>query len=189
MVYNCLKYIRSFVYPTTCVLCGAEATRELDLCAPCRKALPLNTPCCRKCALPLPLDIPGGVCGSCLTTPPAYDLCIAPLRYQPPIDYLVRGFKFQQKLGLGKVLGELLWTELANRHLDRPELIVPVPLHPERLRQRGYNQALELSRLLSKRLQVQLDYRSCARIRTTPHQAALGKTGRVANVRGAFRLH
>lgn len=111
-----------------------------------------------------------------------------PLHYAPPVDYLLQQMKFHQKLDLVPLLAGFIVDEVTQREGDMPELIVPVPMHRVRLRQRGYNQALELARELSKRLGIPLDWRSCRRQRHTVAQTSLQGKERRKNLRGAFAL-
>lgn len=128
------------------------------------------------------------LCGQCLNHPPPFDAARAPLLYRPPLDWLVQGYKFNQRLAPGRLLGELLARHLAQEVAAMPELIVPVPLHPARLRQRGYNQALELARPLARRFDVPLARGLVRRTRATATQSLLAAEERRRNVRGAFAL-
>lgn len=100
---------------------------------------------------------------------------------------LIRGLKFHQQLANARVLVQLMLPSLEALN-DRPDLILPVPLHPERLRERGFNQSLELARHLGKTLNIPVDTKSCERIKATLPQSGLGKKERKKNVRGAFAL-
>jgi len=173
------------LYPPTCLLCGAPGTDDLDLCPGCLRALPWNLSACRSCAAPLALP---GTCGQCLNHPPAFDAALTPLLYRPPLDWLVQGFKFNRRLAPGRLLGELLARHVEREVTSLPELIVPVPLHPARLRERGYNQALELARPLSRRVGVPLAPGLVRRSRATATQSLLAADERRRNVRGAFQL-
>jgi ComF family protein len=183
MVYSCLKKLQSLVYPPTCLLCGADGHRGLDLCAGCLADLPRIQRGCPRCGLPLPDRAP--VCGECQRRPPPFDACHAPLIYAPPVDELIGRFKFHGDLTAGRLLGELL-AEALHTAPDPPGAIVPVPLHPRRLRERGYNQALELARVVARRLHIPLAADACRRVLATRHQADLDRGERRRNVRGAF---
>lgn len=189
MVYNWLKNIQAHLFRHTCVLCQGPGIGERDLCGSCLGDLPINDRPCRRCAIPLP---PGAdhdsLCGRCQRTPPAYHAAFAPFQYGPPLDHLLQGLKFHGKLQFARLLGELMAEHLAQRTDPLPELIIPVPLHPSRLRERGFNQALELARFAAKRLGVPVDYRSGERIRATAAQSSLRRKERRANVKGAFRV-
>lgn len=177
----------STLFPPVCVLCGAPGHEGRDLCAGCWADLPHNRPCCQRCALPLDTGA-GEICGACLHSPPPFAVCHAPFRYEDPIAALVSGAKFHGRLNLARMLGESLGVFLAEREADRPGVIIPMPLHPGRLRQRGYNQALELARPVSRALRIPIDARCCTRTRATAPQVGLEMGARRRNVRGAFQV-
>ncbi|MBK7953146.1 MAG: ComF family protein [Candidatus Accumulibacter sp.] len=163
-----------------CLLCGARSAASL-LCRACEADLPrLPMPCCARCALP---SSHGEVCGRCLARPPHYDATFAAFRYGFPIDKLVQAFKYGHRLALASYFGRQLALLTDSATAD---LIIPLPLHRLRLRERGFNQALELARPLSKAWRVPIDARSCRRIRHTAAQADLPWRERASNVRGAF---
>lgn len=170
--------------PWRCLLCGAPGADGMDLCEPCAKEMPRNRACCSRCALPLPL--PAVACGQCLRREPPWDAAWAPFRYGWPLDRLETRFKFGDDLAAGRTLAALWRDEPAPPVL--PDLIVPVPLHRSRLRQRGYNQALELARPLAARLRVPLGHDVLVRTRDTSAQTELDRAARRRNVRGAFHL-
>lgn len=175
------------LYPPTCVLCGAPGHAGLDLCPGCLADMPHNLSGCSRCALPLP---PGtdGLCGACARRPPPFLVCRTAFLYEDPLPMLVGGAKFRSRLNLARLLGQCLALALRRAGDDPPGLIIPVPLHPARLRERGYNQALEVARPVSRALGVAIDTRCCARAHATPPQAGLEKQARRRNVRGAFQV-
>ena len=166
--------------PQDCVLCGAGSGNSL-LCRDCEQDLPLLASArCPRCALPTPQ---GEVCGRCLAKPPHYDAAAAVYRYAFPVDRLLQAFKYGHRLALGKWFGEKM-AALADGH--GCDLIVPMPLFPARLRERGFNQALELARPVSRHTGIPLDAASCRRVRPTRTQADLPWRERAGNVRAAF---
>lgn len=165
--------------PLPCWLCGAETARG-QLCAPCVDELPwLPNRRCEICALPL---ASGRVCGACLDHPPRFDCVEAALAYQFPVDALVRAFKYGGRLALGRVLGGLL----ASRVAGQVDAIVPMPLASARLAERGYNQALEMARVVSAVTGIPLLPDACRKVTDTPPQASLPWKERARNVRRAF---
>lgn len=178
--------VQQWWLPTHCVLCGAAGDAR-DLCAACRADLPRAAHSCQRCALPLPVD---GTCGRCQRHPFPFTHAVAGFLYKPPFDSLIVQLKFGRRLALSRLLGELLvetWqTALsAGISVDR---IVPVPLHPARLRERGYNQALELARPLARTWGVPLDAYCAERVRATVPQSDLPAKRRRSNIKGAFRV-
>jgi ComF family protein len=188
------QYIQSISHwflPPTCVLCGALAHRPRDLCAGCEADLPLAVLGCYQCGQPA--GSPQARCGDCLQNPPSYDRLFALCYYQSPIIRLITGLKFHKQLGYAQLFGELLAERLKNTYTSlssgMPEVLIPVPLHPERLRERGYNQALELARPIAKQFKIPLDIYSCKRIRPTAHQMHVPAAERDKNVRQAFTVN
>ncbi|MFN2308278.1 MAG: phosphoribosyltransferase family protein [Gammaproteobacteria bacterium] len=188
MVYNWLDGLRQRWLPGHCILCQAADPSGLHLCHDCRADLPWLAPGCPRCALPTP--VPGQPCGACQARPPAFDSSTALFRYAAPLDTLVQQLKFGQGLHLARLFAALLGEHLAERPADapRPDAILPVPLHPQRQRVRGFNQALEIARPLARRLGCRLEATACVRERATPSQTRLHAAQRRRNLRGAFRL-
>nr|WP_041603851.1 ComF family protein [Thioflavicoccus mobilis] len=178
-----------WLLPPTCALCGATGLPGLDLCAGCLAELPHNRVACSRCAQPLsPGQVDGATCGSCQRHPPPFAAAHAAFRYEGPLHTLVAGAKFRGRTNLVRLLGTCLLRALVEQGAARPELIVPVPLHTARLRERGYNQALEIARVPGRALGLPIDVRSCARVRATAPQMGLERAARRRNVRGAFRV-
>jgi ComF family protein len=195
MVYKFLKRALALAFPFNCTVCGQGAGTEaaMDLCAPCRGRLPRLERACLHCANPLAAGDAGSrdvvlLCGRCLHKPPHFQRSHCAFLYGEPISWLLHGLKYHQRLAGIPVLSELLLEHLRSQVLQWPELIVPMPLHPARLRRRGYNQALELARPLARELGIPLAAGICARVRDTPPQSELPASRRAANVRNAFRL-
>ena len=167
--------------PPRCLVCDEAGSRGQDLCVACRGAMPFNRVACRRCALPLPAH---GTCGPCLRSPPPFAASTAALVYRFPADQLLPRFKFHGDLAAGRLLSQLMVEALAE--VPRPGALVPVPLHPSRLRQRGYDQALELARPLARAFGLPLCSESLQRVRLTAPQSELDAASRRHNVRSAF---
>ena len=164
-----------------CWLCGAASPHALA-CAPCAQALPRATAACPRCALPMPTP---DLCGPCLRRPPPFESSIAAFDYRFPVDRLVQRFKFSGDLAAGRWLA----LQLAQRavHAPRPQLLVAPPLTRARLTSRGFNQALEIARVVGSELGVPTVPRALARVRETAPQPGLGGRARRENLRDAFR--
>jgi len=180
-----LSAARTWLLPPLCLLCGAAGSDGRDLCAACSADLPPNDRACSGCALPLAASRTGP-CGTCLTRPRAFDRAFAPFRYRPPLDRLIHGLKFDGRLSHARLLGDLFADRLAARGAPWPDCIIPVPLHPLRLRERGFNQALELARASARRLRIPLAREGLRRIRHTTPQTRLDARQRRTNPLGAF---
>ena len=170
------------VWPGRCLLCGTGAARGYDLCVPCAAALPWARLGCPRCALPLSSPAPS--CGRCLQKAPLLDAVLAAFAYRPPVDRLLPRLKFHGDLAAGRLLAGAMAVALADA--PRPQALVPVPLAPARLRQRGYDQALELARPLARALELPLVPAALRRVRDTEPQSRLDAVGRRRNLRGAF---
>lgn len=182
-----LRRFEKLLLPPLCLLCGAAGARDRDLCAGCAADLPARDAACPQCALPL-ADGPGARCRDCQRQPPSFDRAFAPYRYRPPVAYLIHGLKYHSRLSHARLLGELLADALAERAGSWPDCIVPVPLHPSRLRERGFNQALELARPAARRYGLPLLVEGLRRVRPTVPQTGLDARRRHTNLRGAFAV-
>ena len=167
-----------------CALCG-QRCGDLGLCPGCVADLPFQGPACRRCALPLPA---GEVCGACLAAPPSHDEAVAIFSYAPPVDAMIQRLKFGGDLAYARTLGKIMAIELERRAVCRPQMIIPVPLHPARLVARGFNQAVELARPVAERFGIPLARTACVRTRATAEQSRLSAAERRSNVRNAFRV-
>lgn len=179
----------SWLFPATCPACLGKGEPGVDLCRACLAELPLAGDSCALCAGETAQgSAPGTVCGRCLADPPAFDRAFAAFPYAPPIDELIRGLKFAGRLHCARPLGALFAARVIHAGERLPDCFLPVPLHPVRLRRRGFNQSLEITRTLSRRLGVPFDAHALKRIRAGVPQTALPAKQRLKNPRGAFAL-
>ena len=168
-----------------CLACGEPGQGGLDLCATCRALLPWNQDACRQCGIGL--SAAGhSHCGACRLDPPPFTHAFCPLHYRFPVDRLLPGFKFHGDLAAGALLATLMQWPMDPG--DKPQALVPVPLHRSRLRVRGYDQALELARALGRGVGVPVAADALVRHRATQPQTELGAADRQHNVRDAFAL-
>lgn len=175
-----------------CPLCRCPTEGAGGLCLLCRADLPWLGHACRRCALPLPIAA-GDTCGPCLRRPSPVERSLCALRYEVPVGGLVSGFKFHRDLAAGAALADLLVQVVQARtgpDADNPvpDAIVPVPLHPRRLRRRGYNQAAELAKPLAELLQRPLLTAAVERRLDTADQIGLSALQRRRNLRKAFAV-
>lgn len=184
VVYSWINNIQALIYPPRCALCDAPGAAGLDLCPDCRDELPWLAHACQHCAVPLPAAAPA-VCPDCRRRPPAFDAGAAALRYESPADWLVLRLKYQRHLSHARILGRLLAER--SQPLPRPDALLPVPLHPDRRRERGFNQSAEIAAATGAALGIPVYPRLARRERATKRQADLPARRRRANVRGAFR--
>ncbi len=188
MVNDWLKSAQFRLFPSVCTLCHAPGLPRLDLCDGCRRDLPYIGQHCQQCAMPL-IGAGQRVCGQCLQQPPRYDRVICPFVYRRPVSNLLHLLKFNHRLQHARLLSELFLAHLHQHEWGAIEAILPVPLHRGRVRERGYNQALELAAPVAKRLDLPLLTQACARVRATDPQTALDAAHRRRNIKGAFQLN
>jgi ComF family protein len=165
-----------------CAVC--QTTSHESLCEGCQSLLkPPENPC-QICAKPL--NQAGGVCGECRSEPPAFSHTHCAAIYQAPVDKWVQQLKFGERLDRARIMGETLAQLLTDVNNSIP--IIPVPLHPKRLRKRGYNQAFEIAKIICKQQNRPLLSDVLVRIKNTEMQAELHEKQRAANVRAAFQV-
>ncbi len=178
------RYFHQFILPQSCFLCGDSSTQTL--CTACLADLPYhnhNIASCIYCAETLETE---GVCSKCQTQSPPYTKTQAIFSYIYPIDKLIIAAKFDQNLAVLNLLGKVMAQHLIIE--PRPDILIPVPLHAKRLRQRGYNQSLELAKPITKQTGIPLDYKACKRIKNTRPQSSLSAKQRQNNLVGAFSV-
>ena len=176
------EQLYSNLLPIPCRLCGVSCQHHA-LCDACINDLPLLGHACPRCAMPTPHS---QLCGRCLNKPPQQDFSFSLFHYQEPIKGLIADFKYHDKLYLGQLFAHLMTKPLSHRHL--PQLLIPIPLHSKRLRQRGYNQSLELAKALSKSLKIPISNQFLTRTKNTAPQASLPFEQRKNNIQHAFSL-
>ncbi len=165
-----------------CAVC--QTPSQQSLCTGCQSLLePPENPC-QICAKPL--NQPNGVCGECRADPPAFSQTYCATIYQAPVDHWVQQLKFGERLDRARIMAEALVDLLIEVNNSVP--IIPVPLHPKRLRKRGYNQAYEIAKIICKQQNRPLLSDVLIRIKNTEMQAELHEKQRKANVRAAFKV-
>lgn len=143
---------------------------------------------CPRCGVPLSqVGCSARLCGQCQKRLPEFEKTEAVLVYQRPAPYLIQALKFNARYPCARLLGTLL-AEKVCALSDRPQQILPVPLHPKRYRQRGFNQAIEIARPVSRILNIPLNLSSCQRTRNTTPQTQLSGAQRNRNMKDAFSI-
>ncbi len=190
MVYL-LKKMANWLMPHRCILCKNTTHRPYDLCLPCDKQLPILKHYCTRCANILPLKEQIPMCGHCLQHQPPFDETHGLFSYQPPIPKLILDLKFHHALTHAKLFGELLAEKILQEWYKKEELpnaIIPIPLHRDRLKERGFNQATEIARPIAKALKLPLILHGITRIKPTNPQATLSAQARKNNIKNAFLI-
>ena len=186
---NWLKYNLFGPVLGQCLFCLEPTSNQYSLCEHCESALPDNKLHCLICSSPIPLtqaDQPALICGQCQKNPPSYNTSLIPFLYTSPLKQSIAALKFHRNLSYVPLLAYIFIRALKSRQSKMPECILPVPLHPKRLQQRGFNQALELLSIISTQLGIPLDYSLCQRNKDTPFQSGLSAKQRKQNLRNAF---
>lgn len=173
-------------WPRLCELCRGWSSQSL--CADCLAQLAPAQPRCLGCALPLGAE--GLRCGDCVREPWPFTHCVAMADYQYPWDELITGFKFRGRVDLAAPLAQALVhalvPALVRQRAPTVNLVLPVPLNPTRLAERGHNQAWEIARRVAATLGLPGDARSLLRLRDTAHQVGLSRSQRASNLKDAF---
>lgn len=177
------------LFPLPCCLCHLNSNNRYNLCAYCAESLPWQQQTCRTCALTLTPQASSSLCGACLKRPPPIDYLHAAFNYEPPLLQLIYQFKFGRSLDIGLVLTRALYHALQKKRLDTlPDCLIPMPLHKKRLRERGYNQAVEIAKPLGRWLHIPVKLHACRRIKATAPQTLIATKDRKANLKGAFAV-
>lgn len=166
-----------------CLLCLQPAQTRC-LCVGCLQDLPWQGRACTGCALALPDEGTEERCVDCQQNPPRWQSAHAVFQYQFPIDRLIAAFKYHHQLALTDFFAELMSAQLTPPHGET--LLVPVPLHPDRLRLRGYDQTLLLTRAISQYTGLPYRAQMLCRTRDTIMQKQLHREARQENLAGAF---
>lgn len=194
---NLLGKLVDIIYPPQCPICREflqendlnRGDRGISFCRACYGDFRrIASPLCPICGSPFASEVKEDhLCEDCLRKRPPYEIARAPYIYNGAVLTAIHRFKYGSKSLLADPLG-LLLTQYAENWVRKQDsvLIMPVPLHPRRLRERGFNQSLLLARPVAKKLHAELDFLSLRRVRYTSPQTGLRKEERRKNVRGAF---
>lgn len=181
-----------FLFPPLCHICRSfiAGAGKLHICPTCREQLPpVISPFCTICGIPFAGTGDDHICSRCLSDPPYFETARAHLLYEGAARDMIHSFKYQYKTHLRRPLALLTLEGLANFITDqKPDVIVPVPLHRSRLRSRGFNQAVLLGTVFSAQLSIPMLVNGLARIRQTEPQIELSADQRKDNVKGAFAI-
>ena len=193
MLNSLLTGLCDLIFPRHCLICRQYHPRTAHdpVCPSCQSNLPWNTPpFCLRCSRHLDVVSAEGLCPSCRNHPPRFDEAWTILHYEGTARDILKRFKFHNKTSLRRTFKTLLAHFIARHDLVFPAnaIIVPMPLHPLRLRERGYNQAGLLAESVAQLLSLPLAADILERVRHTPRQSELGAKERWTNIKGAFRI-
>lgn len=192
---NILRSFIDIIYPPRCCLCrkflNSNSAHSDHFCNDCLNDFPkIEPPLCTICGISFVSQVEEDhLCERCIRKRPFYDSLRAPYVYEHGIMDAIHQLKYTGKSHLANSLG-LLLTSFAGKWLGNTKgmLIVPVPLHPKRLRERGFNQSLLLAKVMNPLLETELDFLSLRRVLYTKAQTGLKFKEREKNVRRAFEL-
>jgi ComF family protein len=178
------------LYPPACGGCAAPLARDDGLCANCFSLLrPISAPLCPVLGLPFDADPgPGALSAEAIADPPPFDRARAAVHYGELAGTLVSRLKYGDRPELAGLCGRLMAAAGRDFWAEDP-VLVPVPLHPSRLRFRRYNQSLLLAQAVGRIAKQRIDPHLVSRQRKTRQQVGLSGDGRLRNVQGAFALH
>ena len=194
MVYKFLSNIQSHL-PSICLSCQQRSHFPGRLCEVCNHLIGQNmiqqaSQSCIKCALQLSPDNPMlAACAQCQQQAPRFQRCVSATQYNPVTAILINQLKHRHKLGAANCIADFMHSAIKQRyqHLTTQiDLIIAMPLHNARLQQRGFNQALEISKCLSRTLAIPYNLNACKKIIHTAPQQELDMKQRQANLRHAF---
>jgi ComF family protein len=187
-----LKTALKLLFPRICCFCSSELPQsDIDLCMDCKVSLPFVEDRCYRCGLRLEKENEAIICESCQNKAPAFSRLCSLFSYDPPVNRLVTGLKFNKQLAYGRILSELLLEAVETnwyKNATLPQAIIPVPLHKKRLRARGYNQVMELLRSFRKQNKIPVLHQQCWRSRQTKKQSGLNAEARRHNLKDAFQV-
>ncbi len=185
--------LADLVFPPSCAGCASvlEVRRPLPFCPSCIGLVRrINSPLCSTCGAPFATEAgEDHLCGECAIAPPPFQLARSWARYETHVMTAIHQFKYQGKFFWGKILGQVMAeATYPGFNFADYSLVLPVPLHPRRLRERGFNQSLLLARLIASFHRLRLDLTGLQRIVHTAEQTKLGREEREKNVRRAFAV-
>jgi competence protein ComFC len=189
--FDRLGAIASLLYPPACVICRASVRAGAYLCDQCdAKVVRIVSPFCQKCSEPFEGAITSEfTCANCAHRTIHFEAAVAAYRSRGIVRQIIHDFKYGHQIYLRQPVGRWLRAALDDARLRhcRFDIIIPVPLHPTRQRERGFNQASLLAELLSAEVSIPSKL-LLERVRYTTTQTALDRAERMENLYNAFRL-
>lgn len=191
---NVLSALAALCFPPLCVTCGDLLLKEppdSPFCETCFRLITLTAgPLCTRCGAPFAAaGASSHLCGECVTRPPAYSRARTVGAFKGPLLEAIHLFKYRKHMPAGELLGTMMarWTydSLSIADYDR---IIPVPLHPAKLKERGFNQSLVLARQIARLFALPVDVSSLKKVTPGHPQVGLGRDQRRKNVRGTFAV-
>jgi ComF family protein len=199
VVSSSFRWLLDLIFPPRCPICQTIVSASENgriICSACKKDIkPIQPPYCPRCGLPYyPSEEDGGeekshLCGSCLQEQRYFEIHRTCALYEGALKEAIHRFKYGGVFSLVRIFGDLLQSTLTTLTQDYSvDVMVPVPLHIRRLRERGFNQALLLAKELNTRTGIPYAERALKKVKDTSVQIALKKKERKKNLKGAFQV-
>ncbi|NLZ17757.1 MAG: ComF family protein [Desulfobulbaceae bacterium] len=185
-----LHALADLFFPPQCLGCSTALTASISplVCPTCQEFLPwIKAPLCTWCGAPFQVGS-SHLCGACMARPPAFTLARSLFRYEGLIRDAIVSLKFQGDMALLPSLEVLCRQSALYADFSEPDFIIPVPLHPLRLQERGFNQALRFAQACFPQWRRKLAPFLLVRTVHTPPQTSLGGSARRCNLQGAFTI-
>ena len=185
-LYKQLAQLKNWLFPDTCYSCAEELQQESSsFCTDCLASLPYLDEACHRCGEPLFHG--DSACGKCISRQPTFDQCFCPFIYEDPIKKKIQELKFSDYPKNLAMIADLFLQELDAKKIAIPEAVISVPMHPKKLRGRGFNQSYELAKAIAKRLDIPLLYDHIQKSKDTPKQTSQTFKQRRKNLFKSFR--
>jgi ComF family protein len=195
MTAKILARFLELIYPPKCHICQrfliGDRGEDVHICTECLESLVrITSPLCPSCGIPFVSRVEEDhLCGDCIRKRPHFNALAAPFLYEGGIMDAIHQIKYNGKTHIAGSVGEHAAFLAKERFGDTKDfLMIPVPLHPKRLRERGFNQSLVIARAIAPYLGAEVDFLSLRRIKYTQPQTGMKRIERLRNVRGAFGL-
>ncbi|HAP67637.1 MAG TPA: hypothetical protein DCQ99_07645 [Nitrospinae bacterium] len=188
-----MKFL-DIIFPQKCILCESSHDGDAEtICPNCMDKISfIKDPACARCGIPFEVTYPieeslNYLCGRCRSSPPLFDRALSVCQYDKTASDIISTYKYHNKPYIGKDLVSIILKVLYEKITElSPELIVHVPLHVKRLKERGYDQAYILAEGIGRGLNIPVSYGNLVRTRYTAPQVSLSGSERMENVKGAF---
>jgi len=192
--FDQLKRFLDIIFPRKCILCESSHDGDAEtICPNCMDKIPfIKNPACVRCGIPFEVTYPieeslNYLCGECRNSPPLFDRALSVCQYNEAVRDIISTYKYHNKPYIGKDLVSIILKFLDEKITElSPKLIIHVPLHVKKLKERGYDQAYILSEGIGKYLDIPVSYGNLVRTRYTTPQVSLSGSERMENVKGAF---
>lgn len=185
MYKKMLSIAQQSLFPPRCPLCHQLTNNTVPLCHPCLGLLSPLEDCCSICGI---APIKGDVCGKCVTSPPPFQRFIGGYLFEKKLKEIIHDYKYNQQTHWIKTLAALFYPIIEDNYqgLNKPMALIPLPSHPVKTRQRGFNPILELAKKLAKKTHIPLINKGISRYKLGVSQSTLPLNQRHENVRHAF---